>query len=48
MSEMPMKVVALIATEIGFTLGMGIVVYYSLRTAMKATHEHTWKYLKDL
>lgn len=48
MSELPMKVVALIATEIGVTLGMAIATFYSLRAAITASHNSTWGQLKDL
>lgn len=48
MRDMPMKVVALLSTEVGITLGMGVVLYFSIRTVIKATVEGQWKALRDL
>jgi hypothetical protein len=48
MRDMPMKVVALIGTEVGITAGMAVMLYFTLRTAIKATVTGQWKALRDL
>ena len=48
MREVPFKVFALIGSEVGITAGMAVMLYFSLRSAIKATAEGQWKALRDL
>lgn len=48
MRDMPMKVVALIGSEVGITVGMAVMLYFSIRSAVTATAKGQWKALRDL
>lgn len=48
MRDMPLKVIALIGTEVGITAGMAVMLYFSLRSAITATAKGQWRALKEL
>jgi hypothetical protein len=48
MRDVPLRVFALIGTEVGITAGMAVMLYFSLRTVIKATANEQWKALRDL
>jgi len=48
MREVPAKVFALIGTEVGITAAMAVMLYFSLRSAIKATAEGQWRALREL
>jgi hypothetical protein len=48
MREIPLKVFALLGTEVGITAGMAVMLYFSLRTVVKATSENSWGGLREL
>jgi hypothetical protein len=48
MREVPVKVFALIGTEVGITAGMAVMLYFSLRSVIRATVSGQWKAFKEL
>jgi hypothetical protein len=48
MSEIPLKVAVVASLEMGLTIGLAVVTYYSMRVIVTATRQHRWQGWREL
>lgn len=48
MRDIPMKVLAVISVETGLFVGMGVILFYTLRTCYTATVNKAWHGFRSL